>query len=76
MTSLQKEVTRITQVMHRGGLLVVKMAPEGIYIKRARERWSSAMLVPWTAAYDVGAKLKVRREREEKAARRKERRRA
>lgn len=73
MTELTKEVTRITQVLHRGGVLVVKMAPEGIYLKRARERWSSAMLVPWNAAYDVGAKLKARREREEKAARRKAR---
>lgn len=71
MTPLNKDVTRVTQVFHRGRVLVVRMSPEGIYIKGARERWSSAYLVPWTAAFDVGAKLKARRDREEKASKRK-----
>lgn len=71
MTPLGKDVTRVTQVFHRGRVLVVRMSPEGLYIKGARERWSSAYLVPWAMANDLGAKLKARRDREEKLARRK-----
>lgn len=74
MTPLTKAVTRITDTVSRGRTLVAKMSPEGVYIKGAGERWSSAYLVPWAAAYDLGARLKARAVREELATRRRQRR--
>lgn len=71
MTPLHKEIARITDILHRGKLLVIKIAPEGLYIKGARERWSTAYLVPWQATYDLGAKMKAAVIREEKRLKRK-----
>lgn len=70
-TELTKPVTRSIPILHRGRTLVARMAPEGVYIKGARERWSSAYLVPWAALYDCGAKLKVLAKKREKAIKRK-----
>jgi hypothetical protein len=74
MTPLSKAINRSVGVLHRGRALVVRVAPEGIYTKGARERWSSAYLVPWTALDDLGARLKARRDAEDKKQRRRARR--
>ncbi len=73
MTPLHKAVARATDILHRGKNLVVKMTPEGIYIKGARERWTTAYLVPWQMIYDLGGKLRAMQLRAEKKARRKQR---
>lgn len=70
-----KHVTRlITSLVIKGKFVVAKMTEEGIYIKREKERWQTAYLVPWRAVYDVGGKLKAREIKEERAKRRKEKR--
>lgn len=76
MTPLDRDVVRVTGVLHRGRLLVCRVAKEGVWTKGLRERWSSAYLVPWAALDDVGAKLKARRDREEKKLRREAKRRS
>lgn len=71
----RKTVTRIIQdVFYRNRRLVARMAPEGVYVKTERERWSSAYFIPWMAVHSVGAKLKAKALKEEKIRRRKEKR--
>lgn len=74
MTPIRTDIVRAVGVLHRGQLLVCRVTAEGVYLKGMGQRWTSSYLVPWAALYDVGAKLKARRDREEKAERRKARR--
>lgn len=70
-----KQIARVLDhVLIRGRRGVVRIAPEGVYIKRERERWGSAYFVPWMAVYSVGAKMKLDAKKKEKAAKRKARR--
>jgi len=59
-TELRKMVTRLVETFYvKGRPLVVKMTMEGIYLKRQKERWSSAYFVPWQAMYVYGARIRA-----------------
>lgn len=71
-TSLTKPVTRILEdIYERGRPLMVRLTREGIYVKRTGERWTTAYLCPWQAAYTVGAKIRAREIQAERVAKRK-----
>jgi hypothetical protein len=67
---LNRKVDRMLGVTHRGLRLVARMCQEGVYLKGQGQRWSSAYLIPWAAAYDVAVKMAVVDARRAKAARR------
>jgi len=73
-TVLTKPVFRTLSVQDGFGrrhVMVAKVAPEGLYLKYKGERWTSALLLPWSAAYVKAAWLKaeqIKRERREKRA--------
>ena len=46
------------------------MTREGVYLKRAGERWSSGYLVSWSAIYLQGAKNKAAQRIAERKAKR------
>jgi len=53
MTRLTRNVTRLVVAVDRRGTheeLVLTLAPEGIYIRRPRQRQTSAKLLPYAVA--------------------------
>jgi hypothetical protein len=70
VTPLGKPVTRDLCFRHRGAWLVARMTAEGIYLKGRGQRWTSAYLLPWAAAFDVAVKIKVQADRDARRARR------
>lgn len=71
MTDLTRAVERrLLTFSERGRPVVVRVAPEGIYLKAAGRRWSNAVLLPWGAAWSVACKMEVERKRRERRARR------
>lgn len=71
-SSLSKPITRqIDSYLERGRPIVVRLTDEGLYIKRRGERWTSALLCTWAAAFSTACKLKVLRDRAEKPTKRK-----
>ena len=71
MTPLKKPVTRLTDDFIGRRQLVIRAAPEGLYLKEQGQRWSSAFLIPWSACYHLGARLKARQAQAEKKLKRK-----
>lgn len=71
MTDLTRTVERhVETFMDRGRTMIVRMAPEGIYMKQKGQRWTSAVFLPWGAAWSVGCKMAAAKAREERRARR------
>lgn len=74
MTDLTRTVERrLLTFRERGRTVVVRMAGEGLYLKAAGRRWSSAVFLPWGAAWSVACKMEADRKRRERRARRRER---
>lgn len=71
MTPLNKSVTRLTADFVGRHQLVIRAAPEGVWIKEQGRRWTSAFLAPYSAIYHMAAKLKARQIQAEKKAKRK-----
>lgn len=73
-TVLTKNVQRVIAVKDGSGrtrVMVARFAPEGLYLKFHKERWTSAVLLPWSVAYTKACWLKaerIRRERREARA--------
>ena len=71
-TVLSKPVERVISVADGSGrrhVMVARFAQEGLYLKYKGERWTSALLLPWSVAYTKAAWLKaerIKRERREK----------
>jgi hypothetical protein len=76
MISLQpsKRIDRATGCIHRRKEIVVRVELAGILLKHRGQRWQSARLLPWAAAYDVAAKMFLADQKKAKAAARKARR--
>ena len=72
MTTLTKAVTRKVGTRFHGDL-VVKLAPEGIYLRQPRCRTS--YLIPYGVAFQRAVAIEVARKQAEKKAAAKERRR-
>lgn len=47
MTPLNKSISRLTKIEHRGRQLAFRVTALGIYTKGHGERWSNAYFVPW-----------------------------
>ena len=73
MTPLDRSITRDLNLLHRRQWLVARVSVEGVYIKGKKQRWSSAYLLPWAAAYDAAVKMKVLEEQAARRARRRKR---
>lgn len=71
MLNIQKPITRRTTTLYGHRSIIVRMMPEGIYLKEDGRRWTSAYLVPWGAVYSLGGKLRAQQIKAEKLARRK-----
>jgi len=70
VTNLTKSIERrLLTFSERGHAVVVRVTGEGIYMKQAGQRWSSAVLCPWAAAFSVACKLEVQRKRAERRGR-------
>lgn len=73
MTPLERSITRDLLLTHRRQRLVARFCSEGIYLKGRGQRWTSAYLLPWAAAYDTAVKMRVMEEQAARRARRKKR---
>jgi len=51
----QKSIFRKLLIYDRKKQIQVKISPEGVYFKRERTRWSSAIFMPWMAGFTVAA---------------------
>lgn len=56
-TKLTKELIRDTTYPYNGKNVVVKITKHGIWSKFSGQRWESAYFAPWSAVYDMSAKL-------------------
>jgi hypothetical protein len=74
VTDLTKAIERkLLTFSERGRTVIVRITGEGIYMKQAGQRWSSAVLCPWAAAHSVAHKLSAQHLRDERRARRRTR---
>ncbi len=76
MIDLVNPVTRQLDLYRiKGKPMQTRMTPEGIYLKVKGQRWATAVLLPWGAAYTRACFLKAAQVAAEKKARREARRR-
>ena len=68
---LRKPIVReLDAVLVQGRALVVRVARDGVLVKRKGERWSpTAYFVPWQSLYTTGARLRAIENMRERAAR-------
>ncbi len=71
MTDLRKPIERrLSTFQDRGRDVVVRITAEGVYLKQTGQRWTSAVLCPWAAAFSVACKIAADHERRARGARR------
>lgn len=66
----KKSIIRALIVYEHKKQLVVKIAPEGIYFKHERERWTSALFLPWMSGFTQAAIRRANEIREERKKKR------
>jgi hypothetical protein len=68
----KKPVIRRLVVYERNKQLIAKMAPEGIYLKREKTRWSGALFLPWMSVFTAAAIRYANEKKRLKAEKRKQ----
>ncbi len=58
-TMIKGNTDRRTGLEFNGKEMVIRISPQGIWVKLERERWDNAVFVPYDAIYSVGSKLKA-----------------
>ncbi len=58
-TNIKGNTDRRTGLDFQGKEMIIRISPQGIWVKLERERWDNAVFVPYDAIYSVGSKLKA-----------------
>ena len=67
----KRAITRKLLVFEHGKQLVVKITAEGVYFKHDKERWKSALFLPWMSGFTQAAIRRANEIRKERAEKRK-----
>ncbi len=58
-TNIKGNTDRRTGLPFQGKEMIIRITPQGIWVKLERERWDNAVFVPYDAIYSLGSKLKA-----------------
>lgn len=53
----ESEIVRNTTFPHNGKEVIIKVTRHGVWTKFSGQAWKNAMFAPWSAVYDMSAKL-------------------